>query len=199
MAFAVTTIVATVGGPDGVAVYTTGWRIIALAALPVLGVATAVTSVSGAAYGANEFEKIKIAYTYALKICFSVEGVFAILLVLFAPQITWIFTWSSDSERIVNDLVVCLRILWVVLPAAAFGMLSAAMFQGVGKGAYALTTTLLRTLVLNVPLAWLLGVYLDMGLRGVWIGMAMASLLTVPIAFGWALLHIKRLERGGSI
>ncbi len=196
MAFAVTTIVATVGGPDGVAVYTTGWRIIALAALPVLGVATAVTSVSGAAYGAREFEKIEIAYSYALKVCVAVEGVFALLMVLFASQITWIFTWSSDSERIVNDLIVCLRILWVLLPAAAFGMLSAAMFQGVGKGLYALMTTLLRTLVLNVPLAWFFGIQLDMGLRGVWIGMATAGLMTVPIAFGWAMLLIKMLERG---
>jgi len=198
MAFAVTTIVAAVGGPDGVAVYTTGWRIIALAALPVLGVATAVTSVSGAAYGAHEYEKIEVAYSYALKICVAVEGVFALLMVLFASQITWIFTWSSDSERIVNDLVVCLRILWVLLPAAAFGMLSAAMFQGVGKGLYALITTMLRTLVLNVPLAWFFGVYLELGLRGVWIGMAIAGLTTAPIALGWAMLHIKRLERSAG-
>jgi Na+-driven multidrug efflux pump len=152
--------------------------------------------VSGAAYGAREFEKIEIAYSYALKVCVAVEGVFALLMVLFASQITWIFTWSSDSERIVNDLIVCLRILWVLLPAAAFGMLSAAMFQGVGKGLYALMTTLLRTLVLNVPLAWFFGIQLDMGLRGVWIGMATAGLMTVPIAFGWAMLLIKMLERG---
>ena len=119
------------------------------------------------------------------------------VLVLFANQITLIFTWSSDSERIVSDLVVCLRILWVLLPSAAFGMLSSAMFQGVGKGFYALIMTLLRTLVLNVPLAWLFGVRLDMGLRGVWIGMASASIVTVPVAFGWAMLHIKRLEKSG--
>jgi Na+-driven multidrug efflux pump len=199
MAFAVTTIVATVGGPDGVAVYTTGWRIIALAALPVLGVGTAVTSVSGAAYGAREYEKIEIGYFYALKICVVIEGFFALLMVLFANQITLIFTWSSDSERIVGDLVVCLRILWVLLPSAAFGMLSSAMFQGVGKGFYALIMTLLRTLVLNVPLAWLFGVHLDLGLRGVWVGMASASIVTVPVAFGWAILHIRSLQRRGLI
>jgi putative MATE family efflux protein len=199
MAFAVTTIVATVGGPDGVAVYTTGWRIIALAALPVLGVATAVTSVSGAAYGAREFEKIEVAYSYALKVCVAVESVFALLMVLFASPITWVFTWSADSDRIVNDLIVCLRILWVLLPAAAFGMLSAAMFQGVGKGLYALITTLLRTLVLNVPLAWVFGVQLGLGLRGVWIGMAIAGLTTVPIAFGWAMVHIRWLERNADV
>jgi putative MATE family efflux protein len=199
MAFAVTTIVAFVGGPDGVAVYTTGWRIIALAALPVLGVASAVTSVSGAAYGAREYGKVKIAYSYALKFCVAVEGGFALLMVLFAPQITWIFTWSSDSERIVSDLVVCLRILWVVLPGAAFGMLSSAMFQGVGKGLYALIMTLLRTLVFTVPLAWLFGIHLDWGLRGVWIGMAIAGFSLIPIAYGWAVLYMRMLARGADV
>jgi len=194
MAFAVTTIVASVGGPDGVAVYTTGWRIVALAALPVLGVASAVTSVSGAAYGARECEKIEVAYTYALKICVTVEGVFAILMILFASQITWIFTWSNDSQRIVDDLIVCLRILWIILPTTAFGMLSSAMFQGVGKGFYALIMTLLRTLVFTVPLAWLFGVRMDWELRGVWIGMATAGVTYAPIAFGWAMLHIRSLE-----
>ncbi len=195
MAFAVTTIVASVGGPDGVAIYTTGWRIIALAALPVLGVATAVTSVSGAAYGAHEYEKIEIAYSYALKLCVAVEGLFALLMVVFAPQITWIFTWSNDSQRIVGELVVCLRILWLMLPATAFGMLSSAMFQGVGKGLYALSMTLLRTLVFTVPLAYLFGVRLDWGLRGVWVGIAIASVGYVPIAFTWAMIHIKRLQK----
>ena len=195
MAFAVTAIVASVGGPDGVAVYTTAWRIIALAALPVLGVASAVTAVAGAAFGAREYGKVEIAFSYALKTCVAVEGVFALLMVLFAAQITWVFTWSSDSERIVNDLVVCLRILWVLLPGTAFGMLSAAMFQGVGKGLYALMMTLLRTLVFTVPLAWLFGIQLDWGLRGVWIGMAVAGLSYAPIAYGWAILHMRRLER----
>jgi len=199
MAFAVTTIVAFVGGPDGVAVYTTGWRMIALAALPVLGVASAVTSVSGAAFGAGEYEKIQISYLYALKACVVLEGVFALVMVTFAPQLVWIFTWSAESGRIVNDLVECLRILWVVLPAAAFGMLSSAMFQGVGRGLYALTMTLLRTLVFTVPLAWFFGVKLDWGLRGVWIGMAVAGISYVPIAFGWAMLHMRRLARNQEV
>lgn len=199
MAFAVTTIVALVGGPDGVAVYTTGWRMIALAALPVLGVASAVTSVSGAAFGAGECEKIKISYLYALKACVAIEGVFALTMVVFAPQIVWIFTWSSDTGRIVEDIIVFLRISWVVLPAAAFGMLSAAMFQGVGRGLYALILTLLRTLVLTVPLAWLFGIQLNGDLRGVWIGMAIAAVINVPIGFGWAMLHMRGLVRSPDL
>jgi len=146
MSFALTTIVARVGGPDGVAVYTTGWRVVALAVLPMLGVASAVTSVGGAAFGARDYRNVKISYLYALKAGVLAEGVLSLVTFLFASQITWIFTWSKESARIVNDLIVFLRVVSILYPTAAFGMLSSAMFQGVGKGINALVMTLVRTL-----------------------------------------------------
>jgi len=195
MAFILTTIVASVGGPDGVAVYTTGWRVISLAILPMLGVASAVTSVTGAAFGARDYQKVKDAYLYALKAGVLAEIVLALIILIFAPQITWIFTWSKATTRIVGDLVLFLRICWLLLPTVAFGMLSSALFQGVGKGFYALIMTLVRTLVFTVPFAWFLGVYMGWELRGVWIGMVAAGMAYIPIAFGWAILYIHKLKR----
>lgn len=193
MAFILTTIVASVGGPDGVAVYTTGWRVISLAILPMLGVASAVTSVTGAAFGARDYKKLKDAYLYALKAGVLAEIALALVILIFAAKITWIFTWSKSTTRIVGDLVLFLRICWLLLPTVAFGMLSSALFQGVGKGFYALIMTLIRTLVFTVPFAWILGVYLGWGLRGVWIGMVAAGIAYIPIAFGWAILYIRKL------
>jgi putative MATE family efflux protein len=194
-AFALTTIVASVGGPDGVAVYITGWRVISLAVLPMLGVASAVTAVSGAAFGAKEYEKIETSYMYALKLGVVIESVLAIGTFLFAPQITRVFTWSEESTRIVGDLVLYLRVTWVIFPSVAFGMLSSGMFQGVGKGLYSLVMTLIRTLVFTVPLAWFCGVFLEWGLLGVWIGMAAGGLLSIPVAFGWAVCYMRRLTQ----
>lgn len=195
MAFAVTTIVATVGGPDGVAVYTTGWRVISLAILPMLGVASAVTSVTGAAFGAQEYKKVKTSYLYALKAGALTEGVITLVIFIFASQITGIFTWSEESVKIIDDLVLSLRVLCFILPSVAFGMLSSAMFQGVGKGLNALIMTIIRTLVFTVPFAWFLGIYLDKGLLGVWIGMVAAGISYAPIAFGWAICYLRKLER----
>ena len=195
MAVAIITIVSSVGGPDGVAVYTTGWRIISLATLPILGVASAVTSVTGAAFGNRDFKNIRISYLYALKTCVLVECILALVIFIFAKQITWIFTWSKESARIIDDLTLFLKILCLILPTVAFGMLSSAMFQGVGQGFKALIMTLVRTFVFTVPFAWFLGIYLDRGLRGIWIGMVAAGIAYIPIAFGWSILHIWNLER----
>ena len=193
MAFILIMIVASVGGPSGVAVYTTGWRVIALATLPMLGVASAVTSVTGAAYGAQNYEKIKISYFYAIKAGVVIESILALVIFIFASHITWIFTWSEESKQIIGDLEVFLRTTWLLLPTVPIGMISSGMFQGVGKGINSLIMTMIRTIVFTVPFAWYLGIHLDWGLRGVWIGMVAAGLTYMPIAFGWASLHIKKI------
>jgi putative MATE family efflux protein len=194
MAFCLTTIIAKVGGTIGVAVYTSGWRIISIATLPMLGFASAVTAVAGAAFGASDFVKTRKAYYYALRTGVIVEVMLAAVVIIFAHQITWIFTWSKESELLVPDLVKFLRILWVLLPTVPFGMLSAGMFQGTGKGMFALATTMIRTILFTVPFAWFLGIYLHWGLQGIWIGMAAAGVAYIPIVFGWASQYLRRLQ-----
>ena len=194
MAFMLTTIIAKVGGTIGVAVYTSGWRIISITTLPILGVASAVTAVTGAAFGASEFHKTRTAYYYALKTCVAVELIFTVIVVALAPEITWVFTWSKESRILVPELVKFLRILWVILPTAPFGMISSGLFQGTGKGMYALSATFIRTILFTVPFAWFFGVHLEEGLHGVWICMAAAGLAYIPVVFGWAWLYLKRLN-----
>jgi len=187
--------VAAVGGSDGVAVYITGWRIISLAILPILGVGSALTSVSAAAFGNRNYRNIRISYLYALKVSVWVECLLVLILFLFAKPISWIFTLSNEAASISDDLTLFLKILSFSLPAVAFGMLSAALFQGVGKGINALVMTLVRTFVFTVPTVWFLGVYREGGLRGMWIGMVVAVFAYIPLAFGWALLHMRNLEK----
>jgi Na+-driven multidrug efflux pump len=54
-------------GTEGVAIFSAGWSVVTLASMPLLGMATAVVSVTGAAYGACEYHKLDIAHMYALK------------------------------------------------------------------------------------------------------------------------------------
>jgi len=192
--FVLNLIAVKVGGTDGVAVFTTGWRVTMFASLPLLGMATAVTSVTGAAFGARAFTKLDTGYMYAIKIGIFIELPVAILTFLFAGQITSLFTMSREAVRIAHDLIVFVRTMWIYYPAAAFGILSSAMFQGIGKGIYSLTITIIRTIVLVAPLAYLLAVLLDLGLPGVWWGIIIGNTLGAAIAFSWARYTIRRLK-----
>lgn len=192
MAFALTAIVARLGGAVGVAVYTTGWRVVSMATLPMIGVARAVTAVAAAAYGARDREKFILSYSYALKFGLAIESVMALITLIFAPQIIWIFTWSEKSVSLAPYLIEFLRVIWVIFPCAAVGMISSAMFQGAGQGLIALAITLVRTLVFTIPLAWFFGVFLEIGILGVWVGIAVAAVSFAPVALGSAIWYIRQ-------
>lgn len=187
-------IVVRAGGTDGVAVFTTGWRVATFASLPLIGISTAVIAVTGAAYGSNAYQKLQIAYTYAVKIGLAIEVVIATATFVLAPRITLLFTFSEGAARIAEDLIVLLRIMCFYYPVVAFGMFSSAMFQGTGKGVNAFVVTVFRTIVLAVPLAFVFSLRVNMGLSGVWWGIVIGNVIGATSAFVWAVWYIRRLR-----
>jgi putative MATE family efflux protein len=193
--FILNMIVVRAGGTDGIAVYTTGWRVAMFAILPVIGIATAVTSVSGAAYGGRDYCKLGIAHGYAVRIGVFIELGIAAVTYILAPQITQLFTRTQEAARIAGDLVVFLRILFVFYPMISLGMLSSAMFQGIGRGLYSLIATIVRTIILVVPIAYCLALVLNIGLPGVWWGLVIGNSMGALLTFTWARLYIRHLCR----
>jgi Na+-driven multidrug efflux pump len=189
-------IVVRAGGTDGVAVFTTGWRVATFASLPLIGISTAVIAVTGAAYGSGAYHKLSTAYYHAIKIGLAIEVVIAAATFMFAPQITLLFTFSEDAARISGDLIVFLRTMCFYYPAVAFGMFSSSMFQGTGKGMNALIVTIFRTIVLAVPLAFAFSLQTDLGLSGVWLGVVTGNVIGALSAFAWAVSYIRGLKRG---
>jgi putative MATE family efflux protein len=179
---------------EGVAIYNTGWRVVMIAVLPLLGLATAVTSVTGAAYGAKAYDKLNTAFMYAVKFGFVIEIIIALSIFITAPIIAIVFTTSQEAINIRDGLVIFLQITCIFYPTAAMGIASSAMFQGTGKGTYALIATLLRTIVFAIILSYTFAIVLDFGFIGVWWGIVIANLLGSIISIIWAKLYIRKLN-----
>ena len=187
-----------VAGTDGVAIFTTGWRVVMFGALPLIGIATAVVSVTGAASGGKAYEKLNSGYMYAIKIGFLLEMIMAAVVFILAPHIAWLFTMTEQSRRIRADLINFLRIMCVFFPAIAPGMLSSAMFQGTGKGTYSLTVTFLLTIIPSAPMAYLMSVVLNLQLIGLWWGIVIGNTSGAAVAFIWGRLYVNRLLRSAQ-
>ena len=185
-------------GDDGVAIYNTGWRVVMIAVLPLLGIATAVTSVVGTAFGARSYSKLNTAFIYAIKIGLISEIIIGIGIFLLAPMITAIFTTTPDAIRIQEGLELFLRITIFFYPGAAIGIASSAMFQGSGKGTYALIVTLLRTVVLTPIFAIILIFVFDLNLVGIWWSLVIANLIGSVVSFIWAKLYIQKLRNNSA-
>jgi len=181
------------GNTDGVAIYSTGWRVAMIAVLPVMGIATAVISVSGAAYGAKAYEKVNIAHVYSVKIGFIFELIIAILIFIFAPQIAAVFSRAESASQLEAGLTLFLRVMSLYYPSISLGMLSSALFQGVGKGINAFIATLFRTLIFTMLFILVFAITLNGGLIGIWWGIVVANILSSIMVFVWARTYIKKL------
>ncbi len=182
-----------VGGTDGVAIFTTGWRVVMFATLPLMGLATAVVSVSGAAFGGKAYTKLDSGYMYAVRIGLVIELAMATITYILAPYIAWLFTMTQESIRIRADLISFLRIMCIFYPAVSPGMLSSAMFQGTGKGTYSLVLTITRAVILTTPLAYIMAVTLGMQLDGLWWGIVAGNSTGALIAFIWGRTYVRGL------
>jgi putative MATE family efflux protein len=186
-------IVVFVGETDGIAVFTSGWRIVMIATTPILGMATGVTAVTGAAYGAKNKEKLRTAYLYAAKSGVFLELFIASFILLFAKQISHIFTYSEGAARISEELIRFLKISTFFYPFLPFGILTSAMFMGVNKGMQSLIVTIIRTFLFQVPLAYILGTYFNFGLTGVWWGIVLGNVFSTFITFTWGFKTVSRI------
>jgi putative MATE family efflux protein len=191
-------IIVAVSNTDGVAVYSTGWRVATIAISPLMGIATAVVSVSGAAFGAKDFEKANAVHKYATKLGLFTEGAVAIFTFAFAPQIAAAFTQAESSAHIAPDLTHFLRVICIFYPTVSLGMLSTSLFQGAGKGLSALTANLLRTMVFIPLFAALFAFSLDMGQAGAWWGIVVGNTIGASVTFLWARLYVSVLLKAES-
>jgi len=184
-----------VAGDAGISIYRIGWAIVSIAILPLLGLATAVITVTGAAFGARDLKKLNIAFLFSVKFGLIIEILIAIMLYVLAPLITLIFTTGEGLPALRPDIELFVKISCLFYPGAAFGIASSSMFQGTGKGLYALIATLLRTIILTPICAIIFCCGFSLGLNGVWWGLVVANLIGSIVSFTWAKLYIKGLFR----
>jgi putative MATE family efflux protein len=180
-------------GVVGISIYTIGWRIVMVAILPLLGLATAVITVSGAAFGAKDFKKLETAFLFSVKFGLAIEIIIAVVFFIIAPFITLLFTTGAGLPPLRPDIEFFVKISCLFYPGAAFGIASSAMFQGTGKGVYSLVATLLRTIILTPIFALLFCCVFSFGLNGVWFGLVVANLIGSIVSFSWAKLYIRNL------
>ena len=191
-------LLAFLSSTDSVAVYSTGWRIVIIGTTPILAIGTALISVIAANYGAKNYENIKIAHRYAMKISMVFAVAVAIMTNVFAGDISSIFASSGTSVRIAGELTSFLQWIVIYYPTMAVGVASTYVFQGLGKGITAMFQTIMRETGFTIFFAVLLGVVLGYGVWGAWMGIVLGEIVSNNITLIWADFTIKKLLKGNT-
>ena len=186
-------LLAFLSSTDSVAVYSTGWRIVVIGTTPMLAIGTALISVIAANYGAGNYENIKIAHRYAMKVSMIFAFAVAILTNVVAPDLASIFASSGTSARIAPELTSFLQWIVIYYPTMAVGVASTYVFQGLGKGITAMFQTIMRETGFTILFAVILGVFLGYGVWGAWMGIVLGEIVSNNITMVWADWQIKKL------
>ena len=140
--------------------------------LPVFGLNNSVISIVSYNYGAGKIKRllktVKVANIYA----FSIMLAGFVLCQILPSQILKIFD-ASDNMLAIG--VPALRIISFSFLIAPFSIVSSGTFQALGKGTFSLIISLIRQLIVILPLSYLLSRV--MGMKGVWVAFPIAEIV----------------------
>ena len=195
LAIIINSMLVATDGTTAVAVYTASMRIVQLAMIPLIGLGTAVLTVSGVAYGARNSDNLKTAHSYSIKLAFIISIVLGIVMFVFSTQIATLFSYTSASSELSAQIAQAISVLTLFVLAVPHGMMSAMLFQGVGKGIYSLLITLLRSLILESVFAYLFCFIFGWGVTGIYAGVVFGCFVGGTVGYIWAKLFIRSFAK----
>lgn len=167
-------------GTVALAGYQIGLRVIVFVILPAVGLANAAATLVGQNLGANEPDRAERSVWTAAFLNAGLLGLAGLFFIIFPGWAISIFTTEPDVAAIGTD---CLRIVGYGYALYGLGMVMESAFNGAGD---TITPTWLNFLVFwvfEIPLAYFLAHYLQMGPKGVFWAITLGfSLLAVSAA-----------------
>ena len=175
---------------DAVAAYQVGGRIDMIVFLPIMGIASALTTMVGMFYGANEYDKIKFITKYGISRAIMITSIGSILLYAFAPNVVSFFT----KELFIQSIAIgYLRNIAIIFPFIAIGLSIGRILQGIGLGMPSLIITIIRVIGVAGPLAYYFTNILNKPIVWIWYAMVISGLMATIISIVWLGVAFRKL------
>lgn len=131
--------------------------------IPLMGLQQVIVPVISFNYGAHDNKRVNDTLRYSILISCGVMALGTFIFMAFPKELFSIF---AGSTPILNIGTPALRIISVSFLPASLAMMFTVYFQGIEKGKCSVFITVLRQIILLVPLAWL---FHFAGLNYVWL------------------------------
>ena len=174
---------------DAVAAYQIAGRIDMVVFLPIFGIASALTTMVGMFFGANEIDKIRFITRYGISSSFIITSVGSIILYVFAP---FIISGFTDETVIKNIAVNYLRVISLLFPFISIGLTIGRILQGLGLGMPSLMITTIRVIGVAGPLAYYFIYILDKQVEWMWYAMFISGIMATIISIVWLKIAFRK-------
>lgn len=157
--------------------------------LPGFAIGTAAGTLAGQYLGAGSVNMARKSIRMCLSIGMWVMGAFGVIFIFAGEPLTRVI---SDAPVHINEVPPLLLVCGFIQPFFAMAMVCRNGLRGVGDTKWILGITAVSSYAVRLPLAWLFGLSLGLGLTGIWIGLC-AELVVRGIAF-WCRFRFGRWE-----
>ena len=177
--------------PNAVAAFQTAGRVEHLFFLPIISISSSMVTLVGMFYGARRFDLMKMIVKYSLKtvVLFSILS-----MLMFYSSAKYIVPLFTDSLEITSIAIKYFSIVCFSYPFVSIGMTSSRVMQGLGHGKPMLVITLIRVVLINAPMGYVITRILELPIDYVWYSILVSSFVASSISILW-MKAIVRLEQ----
>lgn len=146
--------------------------------LPANGIIQGMRPLIGYNYGANEMHRVKKIYRVAIAMAAGIMAVGTVVCMVMPEMLIGLFTTSPETIVIGEK---ALRIISLGFVVSSISIISCGALEGLGKGVPSLVISVLRYVVIIIPVAFILSQIF--GAEGVWYAFCVAEIITAMISF----------------
>ena len=183
------------GGDQGVAVYSSGYRLYLIDLMPITSISLASVAIIGTHFGSKNFNFLKRTHTYCCTYAFIIALATTLLINIFPQEFASLFALTSDDTQLIDGISHFISITAFCMPFLALGLPSTFMYLGLGKGKISLMWATINEIVCAVPATYILGVVMDYGLTGIWMGFVVGRGIACTCNFFLSRRYISHLEK----
>ena len=155
-------------------------RIESLSMVPFFALSAIMNPFAGQNAGAGLLLRVRAAVRASFLFCIAFGLVLAAVLFVAAPTIAHVFT---KDEAVASVIVTYLRLVPISYGLGGMIAIVNSAFNGLNRPGAAVVVSVARTMVINVPVAWLGGRLL--GIHGVFMGVAISNVLVGAVSSWW--------------
>jgi putative MATE family efflux protein len=179
-------------GAVAVAAYGIATRVEMFALIFMMATSIAMGPFVGQNAGAGRIDRVKEAVRFALQANFVYGLLLAVILAVFGDSVAQIF---SDDSEVIRVAAFYMLVVPVTSPILAIINIGSQTFNSLARPMPAMVIGAMKSMFVQVPLAYL-GASVA-GIQGVFVAMAVSSVIVAIVAFFW-LKRVIRQEEGVS-
>jgi putative MATE family efflux protein len=177
-------------GEPTVAAFGVTTRVEQIGLLPTFGLYAAIMALVGQNNGARNFERIRETMRVCNRLGLAIVTMTSLLIFVFASHLMRIFT--SDIE-VIDIGVGYIRIMALIQWSYVMTSTRLAMMQAIKRPLYGFFESVLRKVLLPLPLLWLFVLKFEFDVEWVWYSVAAANVLMTLITLVVAQSMLKRI------